>query len=198
MIIVLLFIIPLASSIITFKYKPEIFIKLFNGKLYYRYKRIFNYDNLQIENALISISGVKLLPNSFKSIVIYIPEGVTDFMFSFAIPSIGYIFSLLLLISYFYLITSFINRYSKKRYYYQKKLIGTFTIIFTMQTIYNILMNIGIFPVMGIPLPFLSYGGSNIITYFILLSLATKKISPISDRDNNSYMSNYHMVQMDS
>ena len=182
-------------SVITFKYKPEIFIKLFNGKLYYRYKRIFNYNNLQIENALISISRIKLLPMHYKKINIYIPEGATDFMFSFLAPNIGYIFLVPLLLSYLYLIVSFIKRYFIRRYYYQKKLIGTFLIVFTVQVVYNILMNIGILPIMGIPLPFISYGGSNIISYFILLSLATKKITPIVDKDN--YKNNFRMVQMD-
>lgn len=32
-------------------------------------------------------------------------------------------------------------------------------------------MNLGLVPIMGIPLPFLSYGGSNMIVYFIFLGL---------------------------
>ena len=58
-------------------------------------------------------------------------------------------------------------------------------------------MNIGILPIMGIPLPFISYGGSSILTYTIFYIITNKKISSIEDMDNNSYKNNYHKVPAD-
>ena len=185
------------SSIIVFKYKSKFFINFLNGKLYYRYKRLFNFDNIQITNGLISLASTKLLPINMNKTIIYIPEGITDFIFDFTAPNIGLILLLFLLISYMLFIKYYIKKYKTKRFFYSKKLIGSFTILFSVQTIYNILMNIGFIPIMGIPLPFLSYGGSNIITYFIFLSIVNKKISSNEDMGNNNYKNNYHMAQMD-
>lgn len=44
-----------------------------------------------------------------------------------------------------------------------------FAIMIAMQMFVNIAMNIGLFPVTGIPLPFISYGGSSLITIFLVL-----------------------------
>ena len=40
--------------------------------------------------------------------------------------------------------------------------------------IQNILMNLGVLPIIGIPLPFLSYGGSSLLLFFISLALILK------------------------
>ena len=183
------------TSLVIFKYYPNIFINTFNGSLYYRFKRLFQINkNYQINNSLIGIGSASLLPIKINKLLIYIPEGITDFIFSFSICNYGIILTIFLLITYFMFIYSILKRYKKGLYYLKKKLIGTFIVVFTIQSIYNISMNIGFLPIMGIPLPFISYGGSNIISYFILYSLTTKKISSIEDKGNNNYKNNYRKV----
>lgn len=197
-IMILLFLILLTlsfSSVIIFKYHKSIMINMFNGRLYYRFKRILEYkNNYQINNALIGIGSSKLLPIRLKELLIYIPEGITDFIFSFNICNFGILLTTLLILSIFIFIYKLLNRYHNKLYFYKKKLLGTFLTIFIIQTIYNIFMNLGLVPIMGIPLPFISYGGSNIITYFILYALATKTISY---KDSNNYKNNYHKGLVD-
>ena len=186
------------TTLFIFKYKPNILINIFDGKLYYRYKRIIDFkNNYQINNALIGIGNAKLFPIPINKIIIYIPEGLTDFMFSFHVCNFGILSSILLVLIYSYFTYLILKKYKNTRYIFQKKLIGAFLTVFISQEIYNIFMNIGLLPIMGIPLPFFSYGGSNIITYFIFYSLITKKISSIEDKDNNNYKNNYHKVQMD-
>ncbi len=183
--------------ILIFKYKSSLIINLFDGKLYYRFKRIMDFkNNYQINNALIGIGNAKLFPIPLNKLIIYIPEGLTDFMFSFHICNFGIVFSIFLILIYMVFTYQIIKKYLNERYIYHKKLIGAFLTVFISQEIYNILMNIGLMPIMGIPLPFFSYGGSNIITYFIFYSLVNKKISSIEDKDNNNYKNNYHKVQM--
>jgi len=186
--------------ILSFKYYPQIYMNLFNGSLYYRLKRILSFNNnYQLNNALIGIGSSKLLPNYInKKLLIYIPEGITDFIFSFSVCNLGIIVNILLILLYIIFIYILIKRFYKTRYIYQKKLLGSFIIIFSFQFVYNIFMNIGLVPIIGIPLPLFSYGGSNIITYLILYFLTTKKLSSIEDKDNNNYKSNYHMDLVDN
>ena len=52
------------------------------------------------------------------------------------------------------------------------------------QQIQNIAMNIGLLPITGITLPFVSYGGSSLISYFLCISIILnydydKKIKPL-------------------
>ena len=180
----------LITIILIFKFYPKIIINIFNGSLYYRCKRIIEYkNNYQINNALIGIGSSKLLPIRLNKLLIYIPEGITDFIFSFNICNYGIISCLLLIGIIYIFIYKLLNRYHNKLFYYKRKLLGTFLTIYIIQTLYNIFMNIGLVPIMGIPLPFISYGGSNIITYFILYSFTVKTISY---KDSNNYKNNYH------
>ncbi len=65
-------------------------------------------------------------------------------------------------------------------YYYKILLAGIFGYFFN-QTILNIGMTIGFMPITGVPLPFISYGGSSLITsimaYMILLNISMKRYS---------------------
>ena len=61
------------------------------------------------------------------------------------------------------------NKKIKSRKY--KLLVSTFNFILLFQIIYNIFMNIGLLPIMGIPLPFLSYGGTSTIINFIIIGV---------------------------
>lgn len=184
--------------IIQTKY-PSILINIFNGSFYYRFKRIADFkNNFQINNALIGIGSSHLLPIPLNKLLIYIPEGITDFVYSFNICNFGILLSIFVTTAYFLFTYALIKKYSKRKYYIKKKILGSFLTIFIFQSLYNILMNIGLTPIMGIPLPFFSYGGSNVITYFILYALATKRISFILDKDNNNYKSNCHKVLADN
>lgn len=183
------------SSLIIFKCYPKLIINIFNGSLYYRFKRLFSISkNYQINNALIGIGSAKLLPIPINKLLIYIPEGITDFIFAFNICNYGIILTAIFLLTYIIFVNKLLIKFGKKQYYFKKKLTGSFIVLILIQTSYNIFMNIGLLPIMGIPLPFVSYGGSNIITYFVFYALATKKISSIEDKDNNNYKNNYHMA----
>ena len=46
--------------------------------------------------------------------------------------------------------------------------------IFIFHQIYNISMNVGLLPIMGIPLPFLSYGGTNTLINYLFLGIILK------------------------
>ena len=62
------------------------------------------------------------------------------------------------------------------------------------QVLINISMNIGLIPIIGITLPFLSYGGSSILIYFIFLGLIFNNHKALV---HNKNMNNFHMDDMD-
>jgi cell division protein FtsW (lipid II flippase) len=67
-------------------------------------------------------------------------------------------------------------------YYYQKDEDGRFKFYFSLgvfaflifQVFVNIGMNIGILPIAGITLPLISYGGSSLMTWMIILAILSK------------------------
>lgn len=101
----------------------------------------------------------------------FLPEAQTDFIFSIISEEIGFVGSTSILLIYFLLIYSII-RISKTMTDQFGKLIlyGLSGIIF-MHVIINVGMTVGLVPVTGKPLLFLSYGGSSFLSSFILIGI---------------------------
>ena len=153
-------------------FKQDFLIKIIGTSFFYRMDRIINFkNNMQLENALISISNSGIFGNGFKNISIYIPEAATDFVFSLCINSFGIITGLVLLLCYLILNIYFINLIYKSKNKTTRLFTSSFISIFIFSQIYNICMNIGLLPIMGIVLPLLSYGGSSMIVFALYISI---------------------------
>jgi len=101
----------------------------------------------------------------------FLPEQKTDFIFSVIGEEWGFIGVSLVLLSYFFLIYFGIKAaYNSRDQYNSIVIIGLVSIIF-YHVIINTSMTIGLMPVTGLPLPFISYGGSFLTTCCILLGL---------------------------
>ncbi|MBQ9834233.1 MAG: FtsW/RodA/SpoVE family cell cycle protein [Bacilli bacterium] len=145
----------------------DLLIKLVGTSFFYRVDRLISFANnsgYQINQALIAIGSAGLYGKKHS---LYIPEATTDFIFAFMISRFGFIIAIILLNCYFLIDIYFIKLILKTK----NPFISMFFFMFLFQQIQNILMNIGLFPIMGIPLPFLSYGGTNTIIYFIFLGI---------------------------
>ena len=152
---------------ILFFYKQDIIIKLLGTSIFYRIDRIIHFkNNYQLNQALVYIGSAGLYGHKN---ILYIPEAHTDFIFSFLIGRYGIIMGFIILASYF--IMDFILISNSKNNF----MIEIFMYLFIYSQIQNILMNLGLFPIMGIPLPFLSYGGTNTIVLFMLLGICQNK-----------------------
>ncbi len=113
---------------------------------------------------------------STQSRLFFLPENTTDFAFASLVEQFGFFGGFVVLI-FFTLI--FIHLAKKTIHFYYEKTengqknflycLGILT-YFVSQTIINLGMNMGIMPVTGIALPFISYGGSSVLA--ILLGLA--------------------------
>ncbi|NLW55175.1 MAG: rod shape-determining protein RodA [Firmicutes bacterium] len=99
----------------------------------------------------------------------FLPENHTDFIFAVLCEEFGFVGGFLLLSLYFILIWRclVIIQQSKDKY---GTLVATgIMAMFIFHILENIGMNIGIMPITGIPLPFVSYGGSSIITNLLAI-----------------------------
>lgn len=99
----------------------------------------------------------------------FIPERTSDFLFAVFSEEFGLIGNIVLIILYFILIcrSAVIAENSKR--VYSRLLAGAITAIFFTYTFVNIGMVSGILPVVGVPLPFMSYGG----TALVMLGMCT-------------------------
>lgn len=181
--------------------KQDLLINLIGTSIFYRIDRLVNfYTNIgyQMENALVIIGSSTLFGTGINNILLYIPEGINDFSLAFLTGNYGIISLILVLISYLVIDIYLIKNETYIKNKRNKMFIASFISVFFFQQFYNIFMNINLLPIMGIPLPFLSYGGSTIIVYFLYLSLVLKMFSTEDMLGNNNYKNNYHKAYMDS
>jgi rod shape determining protein RodA len=102
----------------------------------------------------------------------FLPERHTDFIFSVIGEEWGFVGCFILLCLFLVLIKRLLGIADKTSDYAGKLLIAGIVTLIWVQVFVNIGMTIGIMPVVGLPLPLVSYGGSNLLTVMILLSLA--------------------------
>ena len=102
----------------------------------------------------------------------FIPEQHTDFIFSAAGEEMGFIGSIFIVSLFFILITFLIKIANNARTDFESLLVIGIASIFLFQIIINIYMTIGLGPVTGIPLPFMSYGRTSLFVNFIFIGIA--------------------------
>ena len=101
----------------------------------------------------------------------FIPKQWTDFIFSVIGEEFGFIGSVLIVILFVIILTRLLNIAGQINDKFESLVvIGVLTLLLSHFTI-NIGMNLGVAPVVGIPLPFLSYGGSSLIINMFLLGV---------------------------
>ncbi len=109
----------------------------------------------------------------------YIPEKQTDYIFPVIVEELGFIGGVALIFLYFVLLSRFIRIAKKSKDMFGSLMVIGFLGMFLFHIWENIGMTIGLMPITGIPLPFVSYGGtfqlSNLICIGIILSVAVHK-----------------------
>jgi len=101
----------------------------------------------------------------------FLPEHHTDFIFAVVSERYGFLGALLLIVLYGLLVWRALRIATLAPDMYGSILAGGIAVAFVFQVFVNIGMTIGIMPVTGIPLPFVSYGGSAMITSLMLVGL---------------------------
>lgn len=104
----------------------------------------------------------------------YVPEQETDFIFCTVGEEEGFVGSTILILLYSILITRILYLAERQRTIFAQVYGYCVASIFAFHVIINIGMVIGLVPVIGIPLPFFSYGGSGLWSFTILLFIFLK------------------------
>ena len=167
-------------------FKEKLFISIFGSSIYYRLERIINWQNgsgLQLENSLTAIGSAGLYGHGYNNTPIYFPEASTDFIFSVYASNFGFIGVIILLLIILFLDINIIVLSKKKIEDTDKYIISGIIGMLLFQQIQNIGMSIGLLPITGITLPFISYGGSSLLSYMLLVGLLLN----ISQKKNRTY-----------
>jgi rod shape determining protein RodA len=109
----------------------------------------------------------------------FLPEKHTDFIFAVFAEEWGFLGSLLLLFLYLILILRGLDTAKKAKDDFGRLLSLGITLMFLIYSFVNIGMTLGLMPVVGIPLPFMSYGGtallSNLLSIGVLINIRTRR-----------------------
>ena len=129
-------------------------------------------QGFQLYQSLLSVGTAGLTGHPMMTVISRIPEAQTDFIFAVISQNFGFIGGVVVIIVSFALNIKLIlitlkSNLSKERYL-MMGIVG----MLMFQHFQNIGMILGLLPITGITLPFISYGGSSLISYMIPISVA--------------------------
>lgn len=152
----------------------NLFVKIFGTSFFLRVDRLLDWSNksgYQLENGLTAIGSGGLTGFGFNKTPIYFPEPQTDFIFAVYASNYGYIGSLLLLGLILFFDIRIIMNAIKNKNNINKYIIAGIIGMLIYQQFQNIGMTFGLMPITGITLPFISYGGSSLLSYMIMMGI---------------------------
>lgn len=137
----------------------------------FTYARNLGYQTVQ---SLIAVGSGGFFGQSIgegMSKFLYLPEQYTDFAYAVFSQEFGFVGSVFVLLLYLIFLLAGFAVARKLKETYAALLVYGLTMLISVQGIVNIAMVIGCFPVTGIPLPFISYGGSSLLMNIISVAL---------------------------
>ncbi|HSK69871.1 MAG TPA: FtsW/RodA/SpoVE family cell cycle protein [Candidatus Limnocylindria bacterium] len=135
----------------------------------YAYNLSEGYQSLRSQQAIGAggLTGVGLFVPGSMSQLNFVPEDWTDFIFATIGEAVGFVGSALIVLLMLFIVLRmlYLSRYTYDKFG-RLIIVGVMAMLF-LHTLQNIAMTVGLMPITGIPLPFLSYGGSNLLTNVI-------------------------------
>jgi rod shape determining protein RodA len=104
----------------------------------------------------------------------FVPEQSTDFIFCTIGEDFGFIGSFILLLIYAVLLIRIIMIAERQRSAFSRIYAYGVACVLFFHVVINIGMTVGLAPVIGIPLPLISYGGSSLITFTMLIFILVR------------------------
>ena len=161
----------LCTTLFLYFREEDLFIKIFGTSIFYRLDRLFDWQagsGLQLENAMAAIGSAGLFGHGFNKTPVYFPESATDFIFAVFASNFGLVGVILLLAIIIFFDVSIILLTRRKIVDTDKYVLAGIIGMLLFQQIQNIGMTVGLLPITGITLPFISYGGSSLLSYMLL------------------------------
>ncbi|HEX7065127.1 MAG TPA: FtsW/RodA/SpoVE family cell cycle protein [Bacillales bacterium] len=171
----LILILIVGVNLLIYKYFPEYaFIKDYQMDRIYSWLWPEQYtDNraFQLLHSLNAVGSGQLYGAGFQGGNVYVPAAWTDFIFAVIAMQFGFLGASLVISLYFLLIYRIIHAALETHDRFGSFLCSGVIGMFTFQVFQNIGMTIQVLPITGIPLPFISYGGSSLITSMIAVGI---------------------------
>ena len=114
--------------------------------------------------------------NGSQSYLDYLPEKHTDFIFTLFSEEFGFFGSLFILLLYALIISRIIRIGNITRSNFGKLYCYSFATAFFIYVVVNMMMVLGLLPIVGSPLPIMSYGGSSMLATMLGLGIVSCKI----------------------
>ena len=152
----------------------DLFINIFGTDFFLRIDRLLDWSSssgYQLENGMTSIGSGGLLGMGINNTPIYFPEPQTNFIFAVYANNFGFIGSIALLGLIAFFDIKLILLAIKNTNLTNKYIISGIVGMLMYQQLQNIGMTFGLMPITGITLPFISYGGSSLLSYMIMMGI---------------------------
>jgi rod shape determining protein RodA len=130
----------------------------------------YNLDQSLIAVGSGGLTGVGYLKGTQTNLD-YVPEQHTDFIFTVAGEEFGFVGAMFVLLLYALILWRAIRIATLSKDPFGTLVAAGIASMFAIQMFVNVGMVIGIMPITGIPLPFLSYGGSSILVSFTAIGM---------------------------
>lgn len=150
----------------------DLFVNVFGTDFFLRIDRLLDWSNksgFQLENGMSAIGSAGLLGN--LRVPVYFPEAQTDFIFAVFASTFGFVGSIILLSLLTYFDLKLIMTAIKTKDMTSKYIVSGIVGMLIYQQFQNIGMTFGLMPITGITLPFISYGGSSLLSYMIMIGI---------------------------
>lgn len=129
-------------------------------------------NGYQIVQSLFAISnGGWFGKGLYQGIVSYLPARTTDMIFAVIVNEFGGVFSIVLLLLYLLMFLFDMETGRRERNLFRRNLLYSFGILFLSQTFIIVGGVIKLIPLTGVTLPFISYGGSSLVSNFITIGI---------------------------
>jgi rod shape determining protein RodA len=125
----------------------------------------------QLFYALLAIGSGQLIGKGLMDMEVYVAERHTDMIFTAIAEQFGFVGSSIIVTLLFLLIYRLIHIALQSNDMFGSYLITGLIGMFSFQIFQNIGMSIQLLPITGLPLPFLSYGGSSTMTYLLAIGI---------------------------
>lgn len=117
-----------------------------------------------------------------QSQLAFLPERHTDFIFAALSEELGFVGSFFVILAFVFLLWRIVYLLQSSNESYEKVFLGGAFLTIFFQAAVNIGMNLGLLPITGIPLPFVSSGGSSLLAMSIILGICSSISSGLSER----------------